>query len=160
MPTKSIDKTLPCETLVNTFPEPLLEEIIRKYGEERNSRKIARKICEHREKHYISSGVQLAALIADISGPRHVHAATRTFQAFRIYINDEMNQLFLGLKAAERILKPDGLLMVVSFHSLEDRLVKSYIRGCAGLRPEIFSTDEDLSPSFRLLKNAPSILYF
>ena len=115
--------------LVNACPAADLARILREYGEEPRARAIARAIVNHRP---ISTTGQLAALIAQVSGnPGHrrggrqrIHPATRAFQALRIAVNDELNQLTAGLNAAPQLLKPGGRLAVISYHSLEDRIVK------------------------------------
>lgn len=113
--------------LVNTLPEAALAEIFWQYGEVRQSRKFARAIVHHRP---IETTGQLADLIVQESGGRRgrIHPATQLFQALRIAVNDELGMLEKGLKAAVELLKPGGRLAVISFHSLEDRLVKNFIR--------------------------------
>jgi 16S rRNA (cytosine1402-N4)-methyltransferase len=115
--------------LVNETDEEELARIIYEYGEERLSRKIARAIVKDRKTSPFTSTLQLAGLIARIvhHKPNEIHPATRTFQALRIAVNDEFGELRRALEAAERILKPGGRLAVVSFHSLEDRIVKKFL---------------------------------
>jgi 16S rRNA (cytosine1402-N4)-methyltransferase len=117
--------------------EQQIADVLWRYGEERNSRRIARRIVEARRQAPIASTAQLAALIASVPGPRsrHIHPATRSFQAIRIFINDELGALQAALGAAPALLAPGGRLVVISFHSLEDRLVKRFIRGEPRLRP-------------------------
>ncbi|MDD3183287.1 MAG: 16S rRNA (cytosine(1402)-N(4))-methyltransferase RsmH [Alphaproteobacteria bacterium] len=117
-------------TLVNTASETDLATIIYKYGDERFSRRIAHRIIEARQEAPIERTTQLASLIRSVV-PRSkdgVDPATRSFQALRIAVNDELGELERGLKAAEVFLKPEGRLAVVSFHSLEDRCVKAFLR--------------------------------
>ena len=115
--------------LVNGLEEAALADIIYRYGEERRSRAIARAVVERRQGARIETTGDLAELVA-----RHVraepgfHPATRTFQALRIAVNDELGQLEAALDAAERSLKPGGRLVVVPFHSLEDRIAKQFIQ--------------------------------
>jgi 16S rRNA (cytosine1402-N4)-methyltransferase len=123
--------------LVNDAPEALLADIIHYYGEERAARRIARKIVAERAKAPIDTTLRLAALVE--SGlprkkPGQSHPATRTFQALRIAVNDELGQLVAALSAAERALQPGGKLVVVTFHSLEDRIAKRFLveRASAG----------------------------
>ena len=120
--------------IVNRASESRLAEILRYYGEERSSRRIARRIVASRERSPIRTTAELAGLIAS-GGARHgkrgQHPATRSFQALRIAVNEELTNLADGLTAAERALRTGGLLAVVSFHSLEDRLVKTFLRGNA-----------------------------
>ncbi|MCG7536395.1 16S rRNA (cytosine(1402)-N(4))-methyltransferase RsmH [Pseudoalteromonas sp. OOF1S-7] len=104
--------------------------VIKKYGEEKFARRIATKIIETREHTEITSTKQLADLI-DEAVPvkdKHKHPATRTFQAIRIYINSELEEIQTALQAALAVLKPGGRLVVISFHSLEDRIVKQFIK--------------------------------
>ncbi|MEM6389033.1 MAG: 16S rRNA (cytosine(1402)-N(4))-methyltransferase RsmH [Pseudomonadota bacterium] len=125
------------EDLVNDAPEALLADILFQYGEERAARRIARAICKARAESRISSTLQLADIVASClprARPGQSHPATRSFQAIRIAVNDELGQLVDGLEAAERALKPGGALAVVTFHSLEDRVVKRFLteRASAG----------------------------
>jgi 16S rRNA (cytosine1402-N4)-methyltransferase len=114
--------------LVNSADERTLSQIIARYGEEKNARRIARAIIAARP---VTGTAQLAAIVSEAQGPaalRHaIHPATRTFQALRIHVNDELGELERGLEAALDILKPQGRLVVVSFHSLEDRMVKRFL---------------------------------
>lgn len=115
------------QTLVNEAPEDELYEIIRKYGEEYPAlaRRIAKSIVSHRP---MSTTSALAAAISKAYGPgyRKKHPATRTFQAIRIALNDELGQVERLLPLLPRLLKPGGRVAIISFHSLEDRLVKQY----------------------------------
>lgn len=110
--------------------EAEIADVLWTYGDERNSRRIARRIVETRAQEPITRTAQLAALIAAVPGPRShkIHPATRSFQAIRIFINRELDVLPLALDAAIAVLAPQGRLAVISFHSLEDRLVKRYLR--------------------------------
>ena len=111
--------------------EKTLADILFQYGEERASRRIARKIVEVRTSAPIATTAALAALIESClprPKPGQVHPATRSFQALRIAVNDELGQLVKALSAAERALRPGGLLVVVTFHSLEDRIVKRFMQ--------------------------------
>jgi len=107
-----------------------IAEVLWRYGEERNSRRIARRIVESRVESPLTTTTQLAALIAAVPGPRSrkIHPATRSFQAIRIHINGELDALERALAAVLELLAPGGRLAVISFHSLEDRVVKRYIR--------------------------------
>ena len=118
--------------LVNGADEALIADILFQYGEERASRRIARAILSARP---ITTTARLAEVIEGVlpkSKPGQSHPATRSFQAIRIAVNDEFGQLIKGLEAAERALKPGGQLAVVSFHSLEDRVVKKFMAARAG----------------------------
>ncbi|MEM7471359.1 MAG: 16S rRNA (cytosine(1402)-N(4))-methyltransferase RsmH [Pseudomonadota bacterium] len=118
--------------LVNGADEAAIADILFQYGEERASRRIARAIISARP---ITTTAKLAEVIEAVlpkSKPGQSHPATRSFQAIRIAVNDEFGQLIKGLEAAERALKPGGQLAVVSFHSLEDRVVKKFMAARAG----------------------------
>jgi 16S rRNA (cytosine1402-N4)-methyltransferase len=112
--------------LANTLSEDALADILRRYGEEKRAKSIARAIVAARP---ITRTRDLAAIAERVLGrnPQKIHPATRTFQALRIAVNDELGELERGLEAAERVLKPHGRLAVVSFHSLEDRIVKHFL---------------------------------
>ena len=117
--------------VVNDMVFEDLARIIYEYGEERHSRRIARGISEARDKTPIVSTKQLAEIIKRAYPGGHargIHPARRTFQALRIYVNDELGALEAGLQAAAKVLNPDGRLAVISFHSLEDRIVKHFLR--------------------------------
>lgn len=139
--------------VVNTMAEKELADVIYQYGEERASRKIARAIVELREKTPITRTEELAGLVRSIvrGGKDKIDPATRTFQALRIHVNDELGEIDRGLRAAEAVLAPGGRLAVVSFHSLEDRLVKRFLRARGGMQargsrhlPE--ATNENIAP--------------
>ncbi|QNN25283.1 16S rRNA (cytosine(1402)-N(4))-methyltransferase RsmH [Planctomycetales bacterium ZRK34] len=114
--------------LVNRLPERELADLIFRYGEERLSRKIARKIVDLRDRSPINTTRQLAEVCAAAYGPRgrrqRIDPATRTFQALRIAVNDELGVLEALLAALPRLMRPGGRVAIISFHSLEDRLVK------------------------------------
>ncbi|MEQ8901282.1 MAG: 16S rRNA (cytosine(1402)-N(4))-methyltransferase RsmH [Roseovarius sp.] len=121
--------------LVNETPEAELANIIFLYGEERASRRIAKSIVRVREDAPIETTLQLAGIVERClprPKPGQTHPATRTFQAIRIAVNDEYGALIEGLEAAERALKPGGQLAVVTFHSIEDRMVKRFLQIRAG----------------------------
>lgn len=120
--------------LVNQMPEEKLANIIYHYGEERRSRAIARAIVAARREAPITRTKQLADLVSRVvrSSPDDIHPATRTFQALRIAVNDELGELERALDAAERVLAPGGRLAIVTFHSLEDRIVKRFLTERAG----------------------------
>lgn len=119
---------LPCEAL---------QAIFKHYGEERQARRIANYLVRARSELDIDSTTCLARLVCEAlgrtDGSGRLHPATRVFQALRIFINDELGELYRGLCASERLLKPGGRLIVVSFHSLEDRIVKNFLRRRAQL---------------------------
>ncbi|MFE3839374.1 16S rRNA (cytosine(1402)-N(4))-methyltransferase RsmH [Pseudogemmobacter sonorensis] len=124
--------------LVNTAAEGEIADILYHYGEERASRRIARAIVETRRTAPFETTLQLAGVIArqlPRPKPGESHPATRSFQAIRIAVNAEFDQLVEGLAAAERALKPGGWLAVVTFHSLEDRIVKRFFQQASGAEP-------------------------
>ncbi|KJC61132.1 16S rRNA methyltransferase [Bradyrhizobium sp. LTSPM299] len=136
-----------------------LANIIYIFGEERHSRGVARAIVAARKEAPITTTEALAGIVAKVvrAKPNEIHPATRTFQALRIFVNEELDELHLALSAAERVLKPGGRLVVVSFHSLEDRIVKNFFiaRGKASTgsrhRPEVAQS----APSFQILTKRP-----
>ena len=136
-----------------------LAVIIARLGEEKHARSVARAIVRARSRAAIESTRALADIVVGVVHGREgaIHPATRTFQALRIFVNEELAELALGLAAAERALKPSGRLVVVSFHSLEDRIVKTFLaersRAPAGSRhrPEIAAP----APTFRVLTPRP-----
>jgi 16S rRNA (cytosine1402-N4)-methyltransferase len=121
---------LTASDIVNNFSEQELAKLIEKYGEERHSRRIARYIVQNRP---IATTVELARLIEQASrGKRaRIHPATRTFMALRIAVNSELQNLELALQQTINILRPGGRLIVISYHSLEDRIVKRFMRDAA-----------------------------
>jgi 16S rRNA (cytosine1402-N4)-methyltransferase len=120
--------------LVNEADEEHLADVFFHYGEERMARRIARAIVADRKSMPFDSTKTLADLIARLvpHKPTEIHPATRTFQALRIAVNDELGELVRALEAAERVLKPDGRLAVVTFHSLEDRIAKQFFGSRSG----------------------------
>jgi 16S rRNA (cytosine1402-N4)-methyltransferase len=119
--------------LLNTLPEVELERIFRDYGEERAARRLARLVVQRRVAHPFERTQQLVDTVTRALGPQRgrIHPATRAFQALRIATNDELGALEAGLEAAVQLLRPGGRLAVISFHSLEDRIVKWRFRGWA-----------------------------
>ena len=120
--------------IVNGADEGDLADILFRYGDERASRRIARAICFDRKSTPFTSTKQLADMIGRVmpGKPGDIHPATRSFQALRIAVNDELGELHDALEAAERLLAPGGRLAVVTFHSLEDRIVKRFLQARAG----------------------------
>jgi 16S rRNA (cytosine1402-N4)-methyltransferase len=121
---------LTASDIVNSFSEQELAKLIEKYGEERHSRRIARYIVQNRP---IVTTVELARLVEQASGGKRtrIHPATRTFMALRIAANSELQNLELALKQTVNLLRPGGRLTVISYHSLEDRIVKQFMRYAA-----------------------------
>jgi len=149
--------------IVNTTSEKELAHIIYTYGDERFSRRVAKRIVEARAMAPIARTAQLASLIREVV-PRSkdgVDPATRSFQALRIAVNDELGELERGLEAAEYYLKPGGRLAIVSFHSLEDRCVKEFLRNRSDSAPRASrhapSTDIPVKASFCLLTRKPQV---
>ncbi|MEK6205272.1 MAG: 16S rRNA (cytosine(1402)-N(4))-methyltransferase RsmH [Amylibacter sp.] len=125
--------------IVNKAPEAVLADILFQFGEERASRKIAKAIVMDRKTKPFTTTRQLASMLERIMPrpkPGQPHAATRSFQALRIVVNDELGELARGLTAAEVALKEGGLLVVVTFHSLEDRMVKRFMQVRSGAGPK------------------------
>ena len=136
-PHSIIDHSIPAHVLINSFSEQQLANIIFTYGQERQSRKIARAIATERAKRPIMTTHHLAEIVATSIGRSRAsfnsakHPAAKTFQALRIYINDELTELKQGLIASERLLNPSGHAAFVTFHSLEDKLVKRFFKACS-----------------------------
>ena len=124
------------EQWLATVDEKDLVKVLFEYGEEKFARRIARAIVEQRAQAPITTTRQLALLIENAVSVRekHKHPATRTFQAIRIEINGELDELKVVLEQSARVLKPEGRLVVISFHSLEDRIVKRFIRNESGAK--------------------------
>ena len=142
---------------VNGLEMAELAAIFRVYGEERQARRAAQAIVRARDAAPIATTLQLADIVAKAVGgkPGRIHPATRAFQGLRIYVNDELGELVRGLAASERSLKAAGRLVAVTFHSLEDRIVKTFLRERAGLvaggsrhQPEV---EPGRAPSFSLV---------
>jgi 16S rRNA (cytosine1402-N4)-methyltransferase len=123
--------------VVNSADADTLADILRRYGEEPAARRIARAIVERRQRRPITRTRELAELAAGVVGRRagRIDPATRTFQALRIHVNDELGELERALQAAEELLVPGGRLVVVAFHSLEDRIVKRFLTERSGASP-------------------------
>ncbi len=121
--------------VVNNFSVDKLAELLKKYGELKNSLRIARLICEERKRRKFETTRHLSDFIATcgISG-KGIHPATRVFQAIRIYVNNELENLSAGLNSAAKILMQGGRIVVISYHSLEDRIVKNFMRKTHNLK--------------------------
>jgi len=148
-------------SIVNTLGETDLADIIWRFGEERLSRRVARAIVTARKETPIERTAALAHIVRSaVPASRDgIDPATRTFQALRIYVNDELGELSRGLHAAERLLRSGGRLAVVSFHSLEDRVVKNFLKERAGQAPSqsrhLPAAKAPKAPSFRLITGKP-----
>jgi 16S rRNA (cytosine1402-N4)-methyltransferase len=139
--------------------ESELADIIYLFGEERHSRSVARAIVAARKESPIATTRALADIVARVmrAKPGEIHPATRTFQGLRIFINEELQELQTALEASERVLKPGGRLVVISFHSLEDRIVKNFFteRSKTGGGSRHLPEVRQAVPSFRLLTRKP-----
>lgn len=137
--------------LLARLSEREIARLLQEYGEERWARRIAARIVEERRKQPLTSTAQLVRLVAAAvprrAWPRRIHVATRTFQALRIAVNDELTRLTHGLQEAIELLATGGRICIISFHSLEDRIVKETLRGWARSEP----------PRVRLLTKRPVV---
>ncbi len=149
------ENSLTAKAILNTWDEGALELILRGFGEEKFSRRIAREIVAHREIKPFETTFELVEVIKSATPlPYHrgrIHPATKTFQALRIAVNEELAALGEGLEKGFELLNPKGRLVVISFHSLEDRIVKNFVRekvkdgqGKALNKKPIVSTDEEM----------------
>lgn len=150
--------------VVNAMGEEDLANVIYKYGEERRSRAVARAIIEARAQAPIETTGRLAEIVRSVvwRSKDGIDPATRTFQGLRIHVNDELGELERGLEAAEAILAPGGRLVVVTFHSLEDRIVKAFLKARASkgaskgrLMPWEEGETEDRAQTFILVNKKP-----
>ena len=144
---------------INVVSEAELARVILRFGEERSARRIAKAICELRERQPISGTRQLVDLIETVIPRRGKakHPATKTFQAIRIFINNELGELQKFLDSALSVLAPAGRLCVISFHSLEDRMIKRYMRDLSRVDPRLSQlpvVPESVQPKFRLVTKA------
>ena len=148
--------------LVNGAPEALLADVLHQYSEERAARRIARALVAARKVKPFETTLELASAVERClprPKPGQPHAATRSFQALRIAVNDELGELARGLAAAERALAPGGWLAVVTFHSLEDRVVKRFLQLRSGAAPRASRhapEAEVVAAGFRLMGKAVS----
>jgi 16S rRNA (cytosine1402-N4)-methyltransferase len=150
--------------VVNIFDEGEIADILYELGEEHRSRAVARAIVKRRGVQPFGRTLDLAEVVTRALGGRRQdkksHPATRTFQALRIFVNDELGELKRALVAAERVLKPGGRLVVVTFHSLEDRIVKRFFTGRSGIGPKGSRHLPEISnqfyePSFQIVNRRP-----
>lgn len=152
-------EVLTAEDVVNTWSEANLADIIYGYGEERYSRRIAKGIVDSRQKKEIKTTFDLVEIIkASVPGSYRngrIHPATKTFQAIRIAVNDELNTLELGLRKGFDLLKKDGRFAVITFHSLEDRIVKKFFKAQVELGEGKLIYKKPQSPSEKEIKENP-----
>ncbi len=149
-------------TLVNTLPESELADILYQFGDEKASRRIAKAIVERRKIEKFATTVDLAGVIRSVVRPDKsgIDPATRSFQALRIAVNDELGDIAAALEQAAALLAPGGRLVVVSFHSLEDRIVKRFFAQASGRAPGVSRHDPagmqgGEKPRFKLLTGSP-----
>ena len=143
--------------IVNRYSEKNIARILWEYGEERLSRKIAKAIVDYRVKKKINTCAELSDIVCSVyKGRGKLHPATKTFQALRIVVNDELNELKKGLDAASGILKRGGRLCVISYHSLEDRIVKNFMRDNQKLGILTVMTKKPMVPSYEEVRLNPS----
>lgn len=159
---KGVDGAPSAADILNTFDERRIADILFRLGDERRSRHIAGAIVRRRTERPFTRTLELADLVAGVLGRRHDddrHPATLTFQALRLYVNDELGELVRALAAAERLLAPGGRLVVVTFHSLEDRIVKRYFVERSGRTPRASRhlpvADARPASSFQMLNLKP-----
>jgi 16S rRNA (cytosine1402-N4)-methyltransferase len=158
----SPDSALTAETVINTYPESTLKRLFSEYGEEHLSGTIARVVASQREDQPFRTTLQLAQCIANIYGGRakkeKIHPATRVFQALRIEVNDELGQLRRLLASLPTLLAPEARVAIISFHSLEDRLVKQFFKqqSIDCICPSTFPVCRcDHRATFRLVSSKP-----
>jgi len=156
----NLENPLTAEKIVNYWSKSEIEKILREYGEERFAKKIAERIIESRAKP-IETTFQLIEIIKSVIPRKYqagrLHPATRTFQALRIVVNDELNNLEKTLPQAINVLNRGGRLVVISFHSLEDRIVKNFLKKCGGDAYVKLITKKPIGPSKEeIIKNPRS----
>lgn len=156
----NLENPLTAEKIVNYWSKPEIEKILREYGEERFAKKIAERIVESRAKP-IETTFQLIEIIKSVIPRKYqvgrLHPATRTFQALRIAVNDELNNLEKTLPQTINVLNRGGRLVVISFHSLEDRIVKNFLKKCGGDAYVKLITKKPIGPSKEeIIKNPRS----
>lgn len=155
---------LTAEDIVNGWSKDDLATLLRRLGEEPAAHRIAKAIFDARRAKRVTSTVQLADIVSAVVPRRgKTHPATKTFQALRLAVNDELGEVEKGLEAAQAVLKPGGILAVITFHSLEDRLVKHWLKASSAFetlskkpivpgRSEVLSNPRARSAKLRLAK--------
>ena len=139
--------------IVNRYPEKELARIFFEYGEERRSRQVARAIVEARKKKKFRTTAELVHVIKPVATKGKLHPATLVFQALRIVVNDELGQLQRGIAAAMEKMSPGGRMAVISFHSLEDRIVKNAFRDAKGIMKIL--TKKPIGPTAKEMRENP-----
>ncbi len=149
----SLENNLTAEKIINNYSQEEIEKILKEYGEERFARRIAKRIIEERP---IKTTLQLVEIIKRVvPGRTKINPATRTFQALRIAVNDELNNLRKVLPQTIEVLAPGGKIVIISFHSLEDRIVKNFFREEARKGPLRILTKKPVRPSKEEIKINP-----
>lgn len=150
----NLKSSLTAEKILNNWPENKIEEILREYGEERFAKRITKKIVKNRKMKPIETTLQLVEIIKKAVPKNYekgrIHPATRTFQALRIAVNEELNNLRKVLPQALEVLEKGGKLAIISFHSLEDRIVKNFFRENLKIL-----TKKPVRPSLEEIKSNP-----
>ncbi len=145
--------------VVNTYPKPMLEKILKEYGEEKFYKKIASAIVEERKKKKIETTRELADIVYRVYPPPlrrgKIHPATKTFQAIRIEVNNELDEIEEGITKAIDRLEKGGIIQVISFHSLEDRIVKNIFKEGKRLKKLELLTKKPITPGEEELKENP-----
>lgn len=152
-----MSQELKAQDIVNDWPAKELERILREYGEEWLAPRVVRAIVSYRAGKRISSCSELAGIVSEAYRKRgRLHPATKTFQALRIAVNDEMNEIRKGIEVSAGVLRQGGRLCTISYHSLEDRLVKHFMKDSEknGLLKVI--TKKPLAPSYDEIRSNPS----
>lgn len=150
-------KGITAEEIINTYPAHELERILREYGEERLAEKIARAIVSKRKEGRIRSCKELADLVSKVYGRRgKIHPATRTFQALRIAVNNEINEIKEGLQNSIDLLRSGGRLCTISYHSIEDRIVKNFMKDSERKGLLRILTKKPLTPRHEEIKSNPA----
>ena len=149
--------------VINTFDEKSLSNIIKTFGEEKDNKRIAKAISKYRGKNIIQTSEELFQIIRKVKKNNYnfkKNPATKTFQAIRIFVNQELTELILGLIEATKILKKGGMLIVISFHSLEDKIIKYFFNFYSNLKQNpsrYLPSKENKSQLFKLLSKKPLI---
>lgn len=149
--------TLTAWDVVNTYPEDRIVKILKEYGEEPRARSIAKAIVRQRQISPINTTSELAGLVERIVKRKgRIHPATKTFQAIRIEVNNELEEIKEGISSVFDMLKKDGRLCVISYHSLEDRIVKQFMKNKVALGKAELLTKKPITPSEEEVKENPS----
>jgi 16S rRNA (cytosine1402-N4)-methyltransferase len=147
---------LTAEEIVNQYSQEEIEKILKEYGEERFYKRIAKKIVEKRKESFIEDTFQLVEIIKSAVPPwyryRRIHPATKTFQALRVAVNDELNNLKRALPQTVKVLKKEGRVVIISFHSLEDRIVKNFFKEMSKEKKLRVLTKKPIRPSVEEIK--------